>query len=119
MMTCVSERSGIASSGMLRSAKMPAAMAAPVPSKTTNLFRSEKSMTARSMDRYGLWFSGGAVGVGNGVSALSLGVGMSVMPQIGHFPEWLYLIVACSGIGQTYAVGAASANPVIDFSRCS
>jgi len=76
-------------------------------------------MTARSMDRYGLWFCGGALGVGNGISALSLGAGISVIPQIGHFPEWLYLIVACSGIGQTYAVGAASVNRVTDFSRCS
>src|SRR6516225_11826921 len=118
MMTCVSERSGMASSGMLRSAKMPAVMAAPVPNKIINLFRSEKSMTARSMDRYGLWFSGSAVGVGNGISALSLGAGISVIPQIGHFPEWLYLIVACSGIGQTYAVGAASVNRVTVFSRC-
>ena len=66
-----------------------------------NLFRSEKSMTARSMDCYGSWFPGVAVGVGDEVSALSFDAGISVIPQIGHFPGWLYLIVACSGIGHT------------------
>src|SRR6266511_1729302 len=112
MMTCVSERSGMASSGMLRSAKMPAIVSARVTSRTMPLFRSEKSMTARSMNRYGQWFPGVAVGVGDGLSVLSLGAGISVIPQIGHFPGWLYLIVACSGIGQTYALGVASTNRV-------
>jgi hypothetical protein len=46
MMTCVSDRSGIASSGMLRTAKIPASVSAKVASRTMNLFRSEKSMIA-------------------------------------------------------------------------
>ena len=65
----------MASSGMLRSAKIPASGQRTVASRTTNLFFSEKSMIARSMDPYGLWLSDVALGVGDGLSALSLGAG--------------------------------------------
>src|SRR5215211_6911025 len=110
MITWVSERSGIASSGMFFSAKIPATVRPTVASKMTNLFRNEKSMIARSMNDYGSYLGG----VGERVSALSLGAGISVIPQIGHLPGWLYLIVACSGMGQAYAVGFGSTAGIVD-----
>src|SRR6476469_1686797 len=113
MMTCVSERSGIASSGMLRTAKIPATVNPAVASKITNLFRNEKSIMARSMNGYGSYLCGVVLGVGDETSALSLGAGISVIPQIGHLPGWLSLIVACSGIGQTYAVGIGSTGGIV------
>ena len=103
----------MASSGMLRTAKIPATVSPAVATKITNLFRNEKSMIARSMDGYGSCLCGVVLGVGEGVSALSLGVGIRVIPQIGHLPGWLYLIVACSGIGQTYAVGIGSTAGIV------
>src|SRR4029453_3402738 len=119
MITCVSERSGIASSGMLRTAKIPANVSPSVASRTMNLFRNEKSIIARNMDRYASCLSGVVLGVGDAVSALSLGAGIRVIPQIGHLPGWLYFIVACSGIGQTYAVGVGSNVGIVDsFGGC-
>jgi hypothetical protein len=51
MITCVSERSGIASRGTLRSDHTASAMVTPVNIKTMNLFRAENSMMRSIMAR--------------------------------------------------------------------
>src|SRR5579859_3387418 len=53
MMTCVSERSGIASSGMWRRANTPPNTTAAVAASTSTLFFSEKSMIRASMAKLG------------------------------------------------------------------
>src|SRR5262245_32768197 len=50
-MTCTSDRSGMASSGMFRTAYAPLRTRASVPSRTINLFLSEKSMMVLSISR--------------------------------------------------------------------
>src|SRR6478752_4771708 len=50
-MTCVSPRSGIASSGTCRNATTPATAAAATHSRTRNLFLTEKSMMRSIMVR--------------------------------------------------------------------
>src|SRR5690349_13384472 len=49
MMTCVSERSGIASSGTCRTAQTAPTIAAPVRTRTRNRFRALNSMMRSTM----------------------------------------------------------------------